>query len=204
VRTALGAGRARIARHVLIEAMTLFAVSGTLGVGVAAVIVRAVRALPFDVLPRFGAIQLDWPVLVFAFSITAIPGLVFGLIPALQASSSSPATSLLDGGRGSTGARIGGRVRSLLIVTETALAAMLLVGAGLVMRSMQQLNKVDPGFPMENVLTFGLSHPSGGTTERAAVESFFRDIRERIAAVPGVRGVALASRHPMSGADHSN
>ncbi len=203
LRTALGASRSRIVRQLLVESMTLFLTAALLGFALATLIVRAVRGVSTDILPRADAIQLDAGVLFFAIALALVTGVLFGLIPALQASAPAPASALLEGGRGSTSGRRSARLRGVLIAIETALAAMLLVGAGLLVRSMQQINAVDPGLSTKNVLTFGLEIAGGGADPNADVR-FFREVRDRIATIPGVRGVGLASRLPLSGADHSN
>jgi putative ABC transport system permease protein len=204
LRLALGAARSRLVRQLLTESLVLFGLAGALGLGLAALIVRAVQGLGSDVLPRVASVQLDAQVVIFALALAAATGLLSGLLPALQASSPAPASALSEGGRSATGGPRSHRVRSGLIVVETALTAMLLVGAGLLVRSMQRLSNVDPGFATGHILTFGLSLPSTGDPDPASVVTFFERVRERIAAIPGVHGVAMASRLPLSGADHSN
>lgn len=201
---AIGASRARLARQMLFEALTLFIVAGTMGVGVAAAVVGTVRELSTDVLPRADTVALNWPAVLFAVLVAAATGLLFGCVPAWQASSTPPAAALADGRRGATGGPSVGRLRAGLIVVETGLAAMLLVGAGLLVRSLVQLNQVNPGLPIENVLTFSVAAPPIVARNPDAVIQFFRELRERIAGIPDVRGVAMGSRLPLSGADHSN
>ncbi|HYN10085.1 MAG TPA: ABC transporter permease [Vicinamibacterales bacterium] len=201
---AVGASRLRLARQMLCEALVLFVTSGLIGLAVAATVVQTVRRLSADVLPRAETVELNWSVALFAALIALATGVVFGLVPAWQASSVPPAASLLEGRRGSTRGRSVSRLHGSLIVAETALAAMLLVGAGLLVRSLQQLTRVDPGFPVANVVTFDLSAPPAVAKQRDTVVEFFREVRERAAGIPGVRGVGLASRLPLSGADHSN
>ncbi len=201
---AIGANRWRLARQMLCEALVMFVTSGLIGLGVAATVVQIARTLSADVLPRAETVELNWSVALFAALITIATGVVFGLVPAWQASSVPPGTSLLEGRRGSTGGRRVSRLHASLIVAETALAAMLLVGAGLLVRSLQELTRVDPGLPVANVLTFDLSAPPAIAKQRDTVVEFFRELRDRIARIPGVNGVGLASRLPLSGADHSN
>jgi putative ABC transport system permease protein len=201
---AIGASRTSLARQMLFEALTLFIVAGTMGVGVAAVIVGSVRNLTTDILPRADSVALSWPVVLFAVVVAAVTGLLFGCVPAWQASSTSPAVSLVDARRGATGGRSVGQLRASLIVAETGLAAMLLVGAGLLVRSLLHLNQVDPGLPIANVVTFSVTAPPNVNKNPDAVVRFSRDLRERAAGIPGVRGVAMGSRLPLSGADHSN
>ena len=203
LRLALGARPGRVARQLLLEALLVFGVAGVAGLGLAAMIVRGARTLGADVLPRAGAIELDGTVLLFALLLAAVTGLVTGLLPARQGSSATPRSALNDGTRGTGGPRAE-RSRAILIVTETGLTAMLLVGAGLMLRSMQRLNDVDPGFATERMLTFGLALPPGNRQEPEAAVRYFDQARERIAAAPGISAVALTSRLPLSGEDHSN
>jgi putative ABC transport system permease protein len=142
-------------------------------------------------------------VVLFALGLAAATGLFSSLVPALQASSPAPATVLSEGGRSATGDPRSHRVRSGLIVVETAFTAMLLVGAGLLVRSLQQLKGVNPGLATENIVTFGLSLPPAVGNPGFPV-AFFDRLRERLSAIPGVAGVAMGSRLPLSGADHTD
>ncbi len=204
IRLAVGASRARLARQMLCETLALFSTAAVVGLGVAAAVVYVVRQVSADVLPRADTVELNWTVALLAILIGVVTGVVFGLIPAGHAASAAPAVSLGSERRGSTGGRSSGRLRASLIVAETALAAILLVGAGLLIRSLEALTRVDPGLPVVNVLTFGLSAPPRVGRQPDAVVSFFREVRERTSAIPGVTGVAFASRLPLSGADHTN
>jgi putative ABC transport system permease protein len=203
LRLALGARRGRVARQLLVEALLVFGLAAVGGLGLAALIVRAAHSLGSDVLPRAAAIQLDGTVLLFALLLTAATGLITGLLPALQGSATTPRAALNDGTRGTGGPRAE-RARAMLIVAETGLTAMLLVGAGLMLRSMQRLNDVDPGFQPARLLTFGLALPSGTRQEPQAAVRYFEQVKERLAAVPGVQAIAFTSRLPLSGEDHSN
>ncbi|HEU5218912.1 MAG TPA: ABC transporter permease, partial [Gemmatimonadales bacterium] len=204
LRLALGAARGRLVRQLLTETLLLFGLAAGLGLGLAALIVHAVHGLGSEVLPRIGAVRLDGQVVAFALALAAATGVLSGLLPALQTSSPAPSAALREGGRSATGGPRSHRVRSGLIVIETALTAMLLVGAGLLVRSLQRLNAVDPGFATGHILTFGLSLPPDAEKNPASVIAVFEQVRERIGAIPGVQGVAMASRLPLSGADHSN
>ena len=203
LRLALGARRSRLARQLVLESVVLFGLSGTLGLGLAALIVRAARSLGNQILPLADLIRLDWPVVAFALTLAAVTGLASGLFPALQASAAAPRAALGDGSRSGSGPRAH-RARAVLIVAETGLTAMLLVAAGLLLRSLQRLNAVDPGFPTERMLIFGLSLPAGENLQAVSIVAAFDRIRERIEAIPEVEGVALGSRLPLSGDDHSN
>lgn len=204
VRTALGGSRGRIARQVFMESLVVFMLAGGVGVALALALVQIARGLPPDVLPRATEIDIDGAVLLFAIVASGMTASLFGLLPALQAARTAPNDALTDGSRGSTGGRRKGRARASLIVAEAAIAALLLVGAGLLVRSLQELNRVDPGFPADRVATFNVSAPSAMASDPRATVEFFRALRERLAAMPGVAGIAMASRLPLSGEDHSN
>ena len=204
VRAALGGSRGRIARQVFMESIVVFVVAGAVGIALALALVQVARGLPPDVLPRASEIDVDGTVLLFAALSSGLTAALFGLLPAMQAARTAPGEALTDGSRGSTSGRRKGRARASLIVAEAAIAALLLVGAGLLVRSLQQLNRVDPGFPAEKVATFNVSAPSAMASDRHATVEFFRALRERLASMPGVAGVGMASRLPLSGEDHSN
>jgi putative ABC transport system permease protein len=204
VRTALGGSRGRIARQVFMESIVVFTVAGAVGIALALALVQIARGLPPDVLPRASEIDVDGTVLLFAALSSGLTAALFGLLPAIQAARTAPGEALTDGSRGSTSGRRKGRARASLIVAEAAIAALLLVGAGLLVRSLQQLNRVDPGFPADKIATFNVSAPSAMTSDRHATVEFFRVLRERLASMPGVAGVGMASRLPLSGEDHSN
>ena len=203
LRLALGAKRSRLVRQLVLESVVLFGLAGTVGLGLATLIVRGARGVGNNILPLADLIRLDWPVVMFALALAALTGLASGLFPALQASAAAPRAALGDGSRSGSGPRTH-RARAVLIVAETGLTAMLLVAAGLLLRSMQRLNAVDPGFPTERMLIFTVSLPSGENREAVAIVSAFDRIRERIEAIAEVESVALGSRLPLSGEDHSN
>jgi predicted permease len=149
-------------------------------------------------LPRLGDIQLDAAVLLFTAAICAVTSVLFGLLPALRAAGTDPQEHLKAGGRGgSDGDRR--RARSLLIVAEVALSVMLLVGAGLLIRSFLALQRVDPGYDASDVLTFELSMPFGTYKGGAARRAFFRDLTDRLEALPGVTKVGIVSQLPLTG-----
>jgi putative ABC transport system permease protein len=204
VRMALGASRSQLVRQLLAEALVLFVAAGGLGLALAAAIVQAAHGLPPDLLPRADQVRLDAPVVLFTLIVVAVTGFGFGLLPALQASAPAPGPALLESGRSNTSGAQGTRTRAVLIVVEAAIAAMLLVGAGLLVRSLQALARVDPGFPTARLLTFGISLPAELERDPVAVVATFGELRRRLAAIPGVVAVGMASRLPLSGADHSN
>jgi putative ABC transport system permease protein len=198
LRTALGASRTAMVRQVLTESLLLALAGGTLGLGITVAALAVLRRLHPANLPRLADIELDATVLVFTVVICAVTSVLFGLVPALRAASTDPQEHLKAGGRsGSAGDRHG--ARNLLIVAEVALSVVLLVGAGLLIRSFLALQRVDPGFDASDVLTFELSMPSGKYPGGAARRSFLRELTRRLEALPGVTSVGLVSQLPLTG-----
>ena len=216
VRLAIGAGRARLVRLLLTESLLLALLGGAASVAVAWLGVRALGTVnPATTLrvPRdsslgamtFSTIRLDASALAFTFGIAALVGVLFGLVPALSASRASLTAALKDdpASRGSRGATAGrGASRRLLVVTEVALAIMLLAGSGLMIRSLAKLLAIDYGFDGRNVLTFRLNIPPGGTP-RDSMPGFYDLILQRVGALPGVTSVALANCTPLNGGCNS-
>jgi predicted permease len=201
VRAALGAGKARLIRQLLTESVLLGILGGALGLLLASWGTRAaLKALP-DTLPRAGGVGIDWRVLLFTTSVALLAGIIFGLAPALKISRTNVHDSLKEGGRGASGARKG--AHGVLVVVEIALALVLLIGAGLTLRSLEQLWSVDPGFNPQNVMVFGFSlSPAILKTSPAAIRAGFRSADAAIAATPGVEAVSMSwGAIPMSGDD---
>lgn len=191
VRAALGAGRWRLLRQSLTESLLLSLAGGGLGLLLAAWITRAaLDALPTG-LPRADEVELDGRVLLFTLAVSLLTGVLAGLAPALKSSQGRLSETLKEGGRGAVGGR--GRAQGVLVALEMALALVLLIGAGLMIRSLSALWNVDPGFRAENVLTFGVSFPpslraANDATKRAAL----RDLSERLNSMPGVKAASLS------------
>jgi predicted permease len=201
VRAALGAGKSRLIRQLLTESILLGAVGGALGLLLASWGMRAaLGALP-DTVPRAAEIHIDMRVLLFTAAATLLAGILFGLVPALRISRTNLQDSLKAGGRGSSGTRH--RVHGILVITEMALALVLLIGAGLALRTLVQLWNVDPGFDPRNVLTFGFSlSPATLQTSPAAIRASFRAAEAAVASTPGVQSVSMSwGAFPMSGDD---
>ena len=201
VRAALGAGKSRLIRQLLTESLLLGAMGGALGLLFASWGLRAaLNALP-DSLPRSGEVHIDMRVLLFTAAATLLAGIFFGLIPALKISRTNLQDSLKEGGRGASGSRQ--RAHGILVVVEMALALVLLIGAGLALRTLVQLWNVDPGFNPRNVLTFGFSlSPATLQTSPVAIRASFRAAESAVTATPGVQSVALSwGAFPMSGDD---
>ena len=197
LRTALGAGRGRLIRQLLTESLLLAALGGVLGMVVAILGVRALVALSPPGLPRVDAIAVDGTVFAFALGITTLIGLAFGLIPALQAARNDPNQDLQLGSRRTAGGHR--RTRSALVVAEVALALVLLVSSGLLLRSLERLFSVTAGFDSSGLLTMQV-HTAGrrfGTD--STTYRFFAQALEAVRQVPGVTAAALTSQLPLSG-----
>jgi putative ABC transport system permease protein len=196
LRTVLGATRARIVAGLTLEAALLAAFGAGLGVLVARGLVHALIAISPENLPRVGEIVLDWRVALFTLAVSFGATLVFGLLPAIQASRGDLRDALTSGDRAASPG--GGRLRAVLIFAEVALSTVLLAGAALLARSFVQVMAVDPGFRSSQVLTIRLSLPRARYAGRTAIENFYREVHPRIAALPGVRAVAAANVVPMN------
>ena len=197
MRAALGAGRGRIVRQLLTETLLLALVGGALGLGVGAVGVRALVALAPAALPRADAIGLNMPALVFTIALTTLVGVVVGVVPALQGTKRDLRTGMQSGARTTGGASH--TLRQSLVVVEVALALVLLVGTGLMLRSLSRLFSVAPGFDASHTLTMqadAAGHRYDGDT---ATYLFFEEALERVRRLPGVTSAAFTSQLPMSG-----
>ncbi len=197
MRTALGAGRSRLIRQLLTESLLLAVLGGALGMVVARFGVRTLVALSPTELPRVNAIRVDGTVFTFALGITAVVGLVIGLIPALLASRSD----LHLGVQQSSQRTAGGHqmTRRALVVAEVALALVLLVSAGLLLRSLQRLFAIDPGFDASHVLTMQVQESGHRFDADGDRDRFFTQALEAVRQVPGVAAAAFTSQLPLSG-----
>lgn len=199
VRTALGATRWMIVRQLLTESMMLAIAGAAVGLGLAMWGIKLLTALAPGDLPRITESGLNLEVLVFTAFVAALTSVLFGLVPALRATKPELAASLKEGGRSGTETLTRGRLRSALVVTEMALAIVLLVGAGLLLRSLLSLGRVDPGFAQDRVITFGLDLP--GRYGHAQRVEFYRSLLAQIRATPGVRSASAALPLPLSASD---
>ena len=200
IRAALGAGSKRIARELLVESVTLGILGGVVGLALAFGALRLLVALAPGNLPRLQDIAIDVPVLVFTLAVSIIAGLLFGVIPVFKFGGGQLGTTLRGGGRTASASKERHRARNTLVVAQVALALVLLVSSGLMIRTFQALRDVNPGFvrPHE-VQTLRLSIPGSLVKDDAAVARMHQAIMEKIAAMPGVTSVALASTVTMSG-----
>lgn len=194
IRLALGAGRRRVIRQLLTESMVLGVAGGAAGLLLAIWGLDALIALsPADV-PHLDQTRMDIRVLAFTVAVSLLTGLLFGLVPALQASKPDLNDALKEGGRGSGGGVRAIRVRNLLVVSEIALSLILLVGAGLLIRSFVRLQQFELGFNPENLLTMRVQLPGSKYREGKQVTAFYQQLIERLEAVPGVQSAgAIAS-----------
>lgn len=199
IRIALGAGRLRLIRQLLTESVLLALVSGAIGFLLALWGVDLLTALAPDSIPRLDEVSADTRVLLFVLVVSLVVALAFGLVPAAQASKTDLNEALKEGGRGSAGGMRGSRIRGALVISEVALSLMLLVGAGLMVKSFLKLQHVDPGLNVQNVLTMEVYSPSARYAERSNVADFYRQIVDRIENVPGVESASATSTLPLGG-----
>ena len=189
IRSALGAGRHRVLRQLLTESALLAVAGGALGLLLAEWGMQGVLTLVSDSLPRAAEVTLDGRVLLFTVAISLLSGILFGLAPALKTSQLNVQATLREGGRGSSGRH---RVQGIFVATEMGMAVVLLIGAGLMLRTLSSLWNVSPGFDPHHVLTFNVGLPPATETRpTASIRSSFVQLHDRLAAIPGVQSVSL-------------
>ena len=199
LRTALGASRPRIMRQMITESMLLAIMGGALGALLAKWGVDLLVSFSRDTLPRTLSVRVDAMVLLFTFLISLATGLLFGLAPALRTVQVNLIDSLKEGVRGAGESMLRNRTRSLLVVFESAIAVMLLIGAGLLVRSLVALQSVDPGFDANNVLTMRLALARNKYDTPEKTTNFFTELQARAGSLPGVETVGLVTELPLSG-----
>lgn len=204
IRTALGAGRLRIVRQLLTECMLLATGGGTLGLAFAWGLVRLLVAAGPREMPRIHEISVDLRVLAFTLGVSLATGLLFGLAPAFAATRHTIGGVLKEGGRGSTAGLPHNRLRSLLVVGEVALSLILLVGAGLLVRSFVRLLEVQPGFNPDHMVTMWINFTGARYSEKHQSTQLLDQLLPRVAALPGVKGVAISNDLPLEGDDTTN
>jgi putative ABC transport system permease protein len=201
VRTALGAGRWRIIRQLLTESLLLATIGGAAGLALSLLLTKLLIAISPPDVPRLDQVGLDARVLGFTVGVVGLVGLLFGLAPALQASKPDLNDVLKEGGRGSNEGHGRNRVRALLVVSEIALSVLLLIGAGLLVKSFMLLREVNPGFDAKNVLTMRVAL-GAGYTEPQQLATFFRELTGRVSALPGVESAGATLTLPLNGSDY--
>ena len=201
VRTALGAGRSRLARQFLTESSLITAIGGALGLLVAywggkLLVSKAPRSIP-----RASEIGIDGNVLLFLLGLSVLTAVIFGVLPALQMSRGMPIASLREGGRGMRGGLARRGLRQALVVSEVALAVVLVVGASLLVKSFWKMQAVNPGFVPDRMLVVQIQLPESryaGYANADRVRRFYAELRERLTARPEVQSVAVAMQHPLA------
>jgi predicted permease len=199
VRAALGAGRKRIVRQFLTESLLLGGLGGVTGLALALVATRALMAASPSNIPRVQSVSIDLRAALFLFSATVLTSLGFGLAPALQASSVNVNDTLKEAGRGNSEGFRRSRLRSLLVISEFALALMLLVGAGLMIRTFAALEAVDPGFDPHHVVSMVVSVSGSKEEDPGRRGIFYRQLIERVRSLPGIQAAGAINHLPLAG-----
>ncbi|HYV06906.1 MAG TPA: ABC transporter permease [Blastocatellia bacterium] len=199
IRVALGSGRVRLVRQLLTESVILALIGGGAGLLLAFWGVDLLTAIAPSDVPRLADIRIDVRVLAFTVVTSVLTSVLFGLVPALHASKVNLNESLKEGGRSSSEGARGGRIRSALVVAEVVLSLVLLAGAGLMVRSFSRLQRVDPGFNTNNLVTMSINCPSKRYPDNAKTVAFYKTVAERVATSPGVESAAFSSALPLGG-----
>ena len=199
VRVAIGAGQARVASQLLVESVARALLGGVLGVLLAYGAMAIVRTWLAGRIPRIDEVAIDLRMLLFALGLSVVTGLLFGLLPALRAARGDAATALREGGRNMAGGLGHDRLRRGLVIGELALSFVLLAGAALLIRSFERLASVETGFDADRTLTALIVLPFSRYEDSTSQITFYDRLLERTSALPGVRGVALASNLPVEG-----
>ena len=204
VKTALGAPRGRLARDLLLQSAILSLAGGALGVLLAeSILGAAIRVLPFDRVADAFSARTDLRVLGFAFLASALSGLLFGIVPALELFGTDLSPRLREESGGAVGSRRSVRWRRALVIGQVALSVVVLAAAGLFTRSLQRLLNIDPGFEVHDVATFGVSPDLSGYSPERSLE-FFERLEERLRALPGVEGSAMLDNALLANSDSSS
>ena len=204
IRAALGARRLRLIRQSLTESLLIATAGGALGLLLAIWLTDALIALGPSQLPRLQAVAIDGRILAFTLGVSMLTGLLFGLAPALQGRGLNLSEVLKEGSRGGSGGPRQRRLRDLLVAAEVALALVLLVGAGLLMRSFLKLRQTDPGFKPAGVLTMSFSLPSSRYKKPEQTVAFYQTLIDRISTLPGVQSAGASTDLPWTGYDENS
>jgi putative ABC transport system permease protein len=204
LRTALGAGRLRLIRQLLTESLLLAAAGGAVGIALAELGIDFVKTFGPTNIPRLGEIALDWQVFAFALGVTLFTGILFGLAPAIPATRDNLADALRDGGQRSIGNATGPKIRKALLVSEVALALVLVIAASLLTQTFFRLLSVDPGFRPARVLTFELTLPDSKYADTSRMVELYDKVRAKLRTLPGVEWAAIAKVVPLDGPPDSS
>ena len=198
IRLAIGSTRMALVRQMLVESLLFGVLGGALGLSLAWFGVKLLISLSPADLPRANEVKIDAPVLLFTIGITLITGLIFGLLPALHGSKADLTQDLKEGSRGTSAGPRMNYARNFLVVVEVAISLMLVIGAGLLIRSFIQLQAVKPGFDTTNLLVVHMSLPKAKYTDRQSVTNFHDELQRRLARLPGLQSASAISIIPMS------
>ena len=197
IRIALGAGRRRLVQQFLAEGLLLSVLGGGLGIALAWWSMGVLGRIAFPFLPRSQEIRIDARVLLFTLAVAMLTSLVFGVIPSLQAGKTDVQTTLKEGGNTASDSFVGGWLRQLLVVIEVAAAVVLLIGAGLMIRSVLRIREVEPGLQPQNLLTAKITLPAERYTDAESAIRFYQQVLERVKNLPGVQTAAVISHLPV-------
>ena len=203
LRAAIGAGRGRLVRQLLTESVVIALLGGAIGLLLAYWSLDLLRAANVELLPRLEEVAIDGTAVIFALLVSAATGLLFGLAPAARLSHAALQGALKEGGRGASGGAVA-RFRSALVLGEVAVALVLLVGAGLLLRSFDKLNRVELGFQPQGVLTYNVALPPARYEQPAQLPPVYDRLLERTRAIPGVAAVSVSNGLPMGGAGYAS
>ena len=198
IRSAIGAARSQLIKQLLTESLVLAFLGGGLGLLIAFWGTGLIERIGSKINPMFNGFRIDLRCLAFTFGVSILTGLIFGLAPALQMSRPNLSESLKESGRSSSGSAKSNRLRGVLVITEVAMTLVLLIAAGLLVRTVLRLNQVDKGFNSRNVLTMNIGLPSLKYPKPENVIAFYKQASERISAIPGVKAAGVTSVLPLS------
>lgn len=197
IREALGAGRARLVQQFLTEGLLLSFIGGALGIALAWWTIKMLGKIAFPFLPRSQEIGIDGRVLLFTLAVSVLTSVIFGLIPSIQAGKTDIQETLKEGGNTVSAGVVGGWLRPTLVVVEVAAAVVLLIGAGLMIRSVMRIREVEPGLRAQNLLTAKVSLPRERYKDIESTIGFYRQVLDRLNHLPGVESAALISHLPI-------
>jgi putative ABC transport system permease protein len=196
IRTALGAGRGRLIRQFLTESVLLAVIGGVLGLGLGKLGVNLLVSLAISYLPRASEVSLDSRVVGFTLLLSVLTGIIFGLVPAVQSARADVQSALKDGGNAGASSQQN-LLRSALVVAEVSAAMVLLVGAGLLIKSFLRLQQMDAGLRPENIITLGINLPQAKYSTSQAMDNFYQQLIDRVSSLPGVQAAGIINLLPL-------